>query len=152
MSTKKELIKRIDPYLNHRFRVEIDGIAQANFCEVIIPDSTSEVIEYREGTEAVSNTRKQAGSVTYGNLVLRWGLTASMELYNWRKMVEQGKINYLRRNLSVILLDEEGNDSARWDFTNAWPSKYKAPDLNAKGNDVAIETLEIAFESMQRVK
>jgi phage tail-like protein len=152
MSTKKELIKRIDPYLNHRFRVEIDGVAQANFCEVTIPDSTSEVIEYREGTDAVSNTRKQAGSVTYGNLVLKWGLTASMELYNWRKMVEQGKINTLRRNLSVILLDEEDNDSARWDFINAWPSKYKAPDLNAKGNDVAIETLEIAFESMQRVK
>ena len=57
-----------------------------------------------------------------------------------------------RRNLSVVLIDEEGNDAARWDFMNAWPSKYKAPDLNAKGNEVAIETLEIVFESMQRVK
>ena len=106
MSTKKELIKKIDPFLNRRFRVEIDGVAQANFCEVTIPDSTSEVIEYREGTEAVSNTRKLAGSVTYGNLVLKWELTASMELYNWRKMVEQGKISSVRKNLSVILIDE----------------------------------------------
>ena len=152
MSTKKELVKRIDPYLNHRFRVEIDGVVQASFCEVTMPDSSSEVIEYREGTEAVSNTRKQAGSITYSNLVLKWGLTASMELYNWRKMIEQGKISSSRRNMSVILMDEEGIDSARWDFTNAWPCKYKAPDLNAKGNDIAIETLEIAFESMQRVK
>jgi phage tail-like protein len=152
MSAKKEFSQRKDPFLNHRFRVGIDSIAQANFCEVIIPDSTSEVIEYKEGPEAVSSTRKQAGPVTYGNLVLKWGLTASMELYNWRKIIEQGKISSVRRNLSVILIDEEGNDAARWDFTNAWPSKYKAPDLNAKGNDIAIETLEITFESMQRVK
>jgi phage tail-like protein len=152
MSTKKELFKKTDPFLNRRFRVEIDGVAQANFCEVAIPDSTSEIIEYREGTDAVSNTRKLAGSVTYGNLILKWELTASMELYNWRKTVEQGKISSVRKNLSVILIDEEGNDAARWDFTNAWPSKYKAPDLNAKGNDVAMETLEIAYESMQRVK
>jgi phage tail-like protein len=152
MSTKTEFTQRKDPFLNHRFRVEIDGIAQANFCEVTIPDSTSEVIEHREGTEAISNTQKQAGFVMYGNLVLKWGLTASMELYNWRKMVEQGKISSVRKNLSVILIDEEGNDAARWDFTSAWPSKYKAPDLNAKGNDIASETLEITFESMQRVK
>jgi phage tail-like protein len=152
MSTKKDLIKKIDPFLNRRFRVEIDGVAQASFCEVTIPDSTSEIIEYREGTDAVSNTRKLAGSVTYGTLVLKSELAASMELYNWRKMVEQGRISSVRKNLSVILIDEEGNDAARWDFTNAWPSKYKAPDLNAKGNEVAMETLEIAYESMQRVK
>ncbi len=90
--------------------------------------------------------------VSYGNLVLKCGLTASMELFNWRKMVEQGKVNQVRRNISVVLLDEEGIEAARWNFTNAWPSKYKAPDLNAKGNDIAIETLEIVFENMQRVK
>jgi phage tail-like protein len=49
-------------------------------------------------------------------------------------------------------VDEEGIDVNKWVFTNAWPSKYKAPDLNALGNDVAIETLEIAFEVMQREK
>jgi phage tail-like protein len=75
-----------------------------------------------------------------------------MELYNWRKMVEQGKLSSVRRNMTVILIDEEGNDVARWDFTNAWPSKYKGPDLNAKGNEISIETLEIVFESMQRSK
>lgn len=148
---KRELSQRIDPYRNYRFRVEIDGITQASFCEVIIPDSASEVIEVRDGADAIT-VRKQPGLIKYGNLVLKWGLTASMELYNWRKNIEQGKTNQSRKNISVILMDEEGNEAARWQFSNAWPSKYKAPDLNAKGNDIAIETLEIVFENMQRVK
>jgi len=143
--------QRKDPFGNYRFRVEISGVTQANFSEVTIPDSISEVIEVREGTDAV-NVRKQSGLIAYGNLILKWGITASMELYNWRKMVEQGKLSSVRRNMSVILIDEEGNDAARWDFTNAWPSKYKGPDLNAKGTDIAIETLEIVFETMQRSK
>jgi phage tail-like protein len=142
--------QRKDPFQNHRFRIEINGITQANFSEIIFPESVSEVIEHREGTQI--NAQKQSGLTTYTPLVLKWGLTASMELYNWRKFIEQGKINTMRKNLSVILIDEEGQDAARWDFTNAWPSKYKGPDLNAKTNEVAIETLEIVFETMQRVK
>ena len=142
--------QRKDPYQNHRFRVEITGVAQANFCEVTFPESSSEIIEHREGTYMTA--QKQPGFTSFGPLVLKWGLTASMELYNWRKLIEQGKINTMRKNLSVILLDEEGNDAARWDFTNAWPSKYKGPDLNAQTNEIAIETLEIVFETMVRVK
>jgi phage tail-like protein len=148
---KRESTQRKDPYGNYRFKVEINGITQAGFSEVIIPDSSNQVIEVREGTSPTF-VRKQPGLAAYGNLILKWGLTASMELYNWRKAVEQGLVSTSRKNISVIVVDEEGNDAARWDFTNAWPSKYKAPDLNAKGNDIAIETLEIVFETMQRVK
>jgi phage tail-like protein len=54
--------------------------------------------------------------------------------------------------MAVILMDEEGKATARWEFGGAWPSKYDAPDLTAKGNDVAVETLEVAFETMERVK
>jgi phage tail-like protein len=54
--------------------------------------------------------------------------------------------------MAIILMNEEGTASARWEFDNAWPIKYKAPDLSAKGNDVAIETLEIVHEGMKRVK
>jgi phage tail-like protein len=146
------MAQRKDPFRNFRFRIEIDGIQQAGFSEATIPDSTSDVIEYREGTEPVLYARKLAGLTKHGNLTLKWGITNSMDLYNWRKMVEQGKVAAALKNIAVTLIDEEGNDAARWEFGNAWPSKYKAPDMNAKGNDVAIETLEIVFESMQRVK
>jgi phage tail-like protein len=150
MSAKSS--QRRDPYGNNRFIVEIDGIAQASFSEVILPESASEVIEHREGNSPTNTILKQAGLVAFTNLILKWGLTASMDLYNWRKLVEQGKVTSARRNMSVALLDEEANEVARWNFSNAWPSKYKAPDLNGMGSSIAIEMLEIVFESMQRVK
>ena len=151
MSTKSS-VQRNYPYANNRFKVEINGITQANFLEVIIPEVANEVIEHREGTQPTNTAVKQAGLVTCGNLILTWGMNGSMELYNWRKLVEQGKLSQAKRNIAVTVMDEEGNDVVRFTFTNAWPSKYKAPDLNAMGNGIAIETLEIVFESMQRDK
>ena len=75
-----------------------------------------------------------------------------MELYNWRRLVETGKFLQAKRNIRVSLLDEESLDGARWAFINAWPCRYKAPDLNALGSEVAVETLEVAFETIQREK
>ena len=148
---KTAVAQRKDPYGNYRFRVEISGIARIAFTEVIMPDSASEVIEHREGTDPAI-VRKQAGVTTHSSLILKWGLTQSMDLYNWRKQIEQGKIGSSRKNIAIALIDEEGSEASRWEFVNAWPSGYKAPDLNAKGNEVAVETLEIVFESMQRTK
>jgi phage tail-like protein len=148
----KSTNQRRDPFGNHRFIVEIDGITQASFSEVILPESASAVIEHREGNAPTNTILKQAGLVSFTNLILKWGLTSSMELYNWRKLVEQGKVSSARRNMSVIVLDEEAIEAARWNFTNAWPSKYKAPDLNAMSSDIAVEMIEIVFETMQRVK
>jgi phage tail-like protein len=65
--------------------------------------------------------------------------------------VEDGKMADARSNIAVVVLDEEGNPKSRWEFAEAWPTKYDAPDLNATGNDIAVETLEIAHESMVRV-
>ncbi len=143
--------ERKDPYRNSRFLLEIHGIVQAGFSEVTIPDTTTDPIEYREGNEDAS-VRKLPGLTKYGNLTLKWGTTDSKELFEWRKQVIQGKMKDARRNIAVILRDEEGNDAVRWEFRDAWPTKYDAPDLSAKGTDVAIETLEIAHEGMERVK
>jgi len=143
--------QRKDPYRNFRFLVEIDGVTQAGFSEYTIPDITQDPIEYREGNE-LPTVRKLPGLVKYGNVSLKWGITDSLDLYNWRALVVQGKMGEARRNMAVVLMDEEGNSAARWEFTNAWPSKYDAPDLNAKGTDVGIETLEIVHEGMVRAK
>lgn len=143
---------RKDPFRSFRFRLEIDGIQQAGFSEATIPDSTSDVAEYREGTDPTT-VRKLPGLTKYGNITLKWGATDSTELYEkWRKPVEDGKIRDARKNVAVEILNDDGSPAARWEFSNAWPSKYDAPDLNAKGNDVAIETLEIVHEGMRRVK
>lgn len=145
------MAERNDPYLNSRFLLEIDGIVQAGFSDVTIPDISTDPIEYREGNEDTT-VRKLAGLTKYGNLTLKWGITDSIELFEWRKQVIQGNIADARKNIAVILQDEEGNPAARWEFREAWPSKYDAPDLSAKGNDVAIETMEIVHEGMDRVE
>lgn len=139
-----------DPYRNFRFRVEIDGIDQGGFREVTVADSTQDPIEYREGTE-LPTVRKVPGLTKYGNVTLKWGITDSMVLYEWRKAVEDGKTKDNRKNMAVIVIDEEGNEKSRWNFSNAWPSKYDPADLNATANEIAIETLEIVHEKMERV-
>lgn len=141
---------RNDPYRNCRYLLEIDAVAVAGFSECTIPDTTQDPIEYREGNE-VPTVRKIPGLIKYGNITLKQGITDSLDLFNWRKLVEDGKMADARSNIAVVVLDEEGNPKARWEFAEAWPTKYDAPDLNATGNDIAVETLEIAHESMIRV-
>lgn len=143
--------QRKDPYRNFRFLLEIDSIVQAGFSECTIPDTTSDVVEYREGSEEPWS-RKLPGLIKWANITLKWGATDSLELYGWRKLVEQGKMKDARRNVAIILQNEEGNPTARWEFESAWPSKYDGPDLTAKGNDVAVEMLEIVHEGMSRTK
>ncbi len=142
---------RTDPYRNFRFRVEISGIDQGGFREVSIADSSQDPIEYREGTHPPT-MRKIPGLIKYGNVTLKWGVTDSMDLYNWRKAIEDGKTAGSRKTMAVVLVDEEGKEKSRWEFSNAWPTKYDPADLNATANEIAIETLEIAHEKMVRTK
>ncbi|RLA83722.1 MAG: phage tail protein [Epsilonproteobacteria bacterium] len=145
------MAERKDPYRNFRFIVEIDGIAQGGFNEVTLPDSSQDPIEYREGTDAPT-MRKIPGMIKYGNVILKWGITDSLDLYKWRKLVEDGNTQEARKNMAVIILDDKGQAKARWEFSDAWPTKYDASDLKATGSEVAIETLEIAHEGMKRTK
>lgn len=136
-----------DPYRNFNFLVEIDGITQAGFAECSGFGATNDPIEYREGGENTT-VRKLPGVTKYPNIVLKWGLTDSRELYDWFRGITQGKIE--RKNGSVILLDLDGTEKVRWNFVRGWPTKWDGPDFNAKGTDVAIETLEIAHEGVER--
>lgn len=142
---------RTDPYRNFRFRVEIDGIQTAAFSEATVPESSTDPIEFREGTDAPVQ-KKLSGLTKYGNITLKKGLTDSLELAEWRKTVEQTGAGKARKNLSLILINEDGQDKARWDVIEAWPTKYDPSDFSAKGNEVMIETLELVHEGITRVK
>jgi len=139
--------QRVDPYRNFNFLVEIDGITQAGFSDVTGFGASNDPIEYREGGEN-RTVRKLPGMTKFNNIVLKWGLTDSRELYDWFRDVVNGKIN--RKNGSIIVLDLQGKEVVRWNFYNAWPSKWDGPDFSAKGTDVAIETLELAHEGLER--
>ena len=140
-----------DPYRNFRFRVEIDGIGVAAFTDVTIPDTTTTSVEYREGTDA-NVLRKLSGLNKSSTVTLKKGLTDNMDIYNWRKAVIDKGADANRKNLSIILIDEEGNDKVRWDIINAWPIKYEDSALNSKGEDVVVESLEIVHEGITRTK
>jgi phage tail-like protein len=140
---------RYGPFRNHRFLLEIDGIAEAAFSEASIPEASTGVIEYREGNEAPTN-RKLKGLNSYGNITLRKGITESTELYDWWTLVEQGKLEEARRSAAIVVLDEEGQPGPRYEFRDAWVRQYDAPDLDASGDGVAIESLELVHEGMER--
>ena len=139
--------QRDDPYKAFNFLVEIDGVAVAAFSEVSGLESETEVIEYRTGGE-INSVRKLPGLTKHPNLVLRRGVTQDAELWNWRRTVVEGRVE--RRNGSIVLLDDDRSPVVRWNFRQGWISKWSGPALNAKGNEVAIETIEIAHEGLTR--
>lgn len=142
--------ERTDPYKNFRFRVEIQGIQVAAFSNATIPDETMDAIDYREGIDPY--TRKLSGMPKVGTLSLKRGISSSMEMYEWFRLVSSlgAGVPGGRKNVSLIVVDEGGNDAARWDLAGVWPTKYQAGDLDAKGSDVLIETLELALETIKR--
>jgi len=138
---------RVDPYRGFNFLVEIDGITQAGFQEVTGLDAATPSVDYREGTDP-NHVRKLSGLNTYSAISLKRGITDSDELWKWRQTVIDGKTE--RRNGSIVLLDEAGAEKIRWNFTNAWPSKWTGPSLNATSTGVAVEVLELTHEEAKR--
>lgn len=141
---------RHDPLRNFRFRLEIDGLQTAGFSAVSIDPTATDVIDYREGTDP-SHVRKLSGLTRYGNVTLKRGVTTSLELYNWHKQIVSGQLATARKQVAIVVQDEAGADVARYVVSEAWPIKYDPGDLNATGNDVFIETLELANEGVERV-
>ncbi len=142
---------RNDPLRNFRYRLEIDGITQASFSEVAIGETTTDAVDYREGTDP-AHVRKLSGLTKFGNITLKWGVTDSLELFNWHKQIMAGQIKSNRKQVAIVVLDEAGTDKARFVVSEAWPIKYDPSDLNGKGNEVFIELLELVNEGIERVQ
>jgi phage tail-like protein len=132
-----------------QFLVEIDGITNARFQEVGGIDATTDVVEYREGGDLLG-TRKFPGQTKHSNLSLKRGYTDDTQLYKWYEDVMTGRTENIRRNISVIQIDMAGQEVLRWNLFKAFPVKYTAPAYNAKSNDLSIETLEVAYERIER--
>ena len=135
------------PYRNFNFVVEIDEIAAAAFSEVVLPEASVEVVEYREGGDKVSSARKLPGRVRYGNVVLRRGVADDLELYEWWRAVADGRLE--RRAVRIVLLDAERAPVRSWNVARAWPARYATSALAATGNEIVIETLELANEGVE---
>jgi phage tail-like protein len=127
--------------------VEIDGMTRAGFRECSGLDSSTDSIDYREGTDPIT-ARKLPGLVKHSNITLKWGITDDAEFWEWRKKAIEGKVE--RKNGSIVLMSDAGEEKIRWNFREGWPTKWSGPGFNATGNEVAIETLEIVHEGVTR--
>jgi phage tail-like protein len=128
------------------FRVDWGG-ASISFTEVTGLNIENQVIEYRDGANPQFSMQKMPGLQKFGNITLKRGIfKGDNDYYNWLDTISMNTIE--RRDVSISLLDETHNPVMVWKVKNAFPSKLEGASLKASGNEVAIESLEIAHEGL----
>jgi len=144
-------VYRDDPYPSYNFELTVTGISndgkavKGSFMEVSGLGVEQPPIEYRNGSEDIT-VRKMFGLKKFTNITLKWGITGDLTFWNW--LVEGMNGLGQRASGTVVLLDENRNPVMQWNFTRGWPCKWTGPGLNAKNNEIAIETLEICHEGL----
>jgi len=142
-------VQRDRPYGNYNFLVDFGDGAKAGFSEVLIPEVSIDVIEYREGGDPESAAHKIPGRAHYSNVVLKRGVAGALNLYQWMNDVRNGNVR-AARTVTIQLLTEDRTDTVwTWKLFRAWPVKYRSSNLEAKGKDVLIEALELAVERLE---
>lgn len=144
-------VQRADPYSGYNFEVSIAGVAQdgkavnASFSEVSGLEVTIDPIDYRTGSEEM-RYRKLQGLKKFTNITLKRGITGDFEFWQWVVDGMKGKVR--RTQGQITLLDEDRKPVMVWKFNRGWPCKWTGPGLNAKNNEIALETVEICHEGL----
>jgi len=142
-----------DPLVGFHYGFEIQGKVKGYFTECSGLGSEHEIIEHKVVTEKGKEiVFKVPGRLKWENVTLKRGITDGMDIWDWRKEVENGKVDDNRRDGSVTMYDQKGDPVARWEFKRAWPSKVSGPQVKADSNEFGIEELTIAHEYIERVK
>ena len=144
---------RVDPLPVSSFYLDISGQITGTFRECTGLGSESEIMEHKAvlGSGQVV-IYKIPGNLKYDNIVLKRGVTDDLQVWDWRKKVEDGKVEEARMSGTITMFNQENTPVAEWTFDNAWPVKVSGPTLNAGGNEIAVEELHIAHEGMARNK
>lgn len=154
-------IERTNPYgaFNFIFRGVTNTALVAGFMEVSGLDGENAVIEYREGSDQQAKAagnflRKQPGLERYPNVVCRRGITGNLLLWRSRKVIRDaesfpGQKDRAPHDFAIELQDEQHQTVMRWILRNGWVTKLTGPSLNAKANEIAIESMEIACERIE---
>lgn len=142
MATRREF----DHIGNAKFKIEIEGVTQGAFTAVDGLEARTEVVTFVDGSDML--TRKRPGRTTYTNIVLKRGFINSAELWNWYKLVIDGKVE--RKSGSIIVLAEDGSEIIRYNFFEAWPCRWKGFTFEAMGAGTLVEELEIVVEKIER--
>lgn len=142
------------PFTTFRFLVEVkvDGVADkicgASFSEVDGLEMTMEPKTIREGGNNTVMVHL-LGQVSYGQLTLKRGMTPNFDLWKWFSRVNSPGYRGLRSRLEVVIVSSDGTrEDARFIADGCLPTKLKAPALNAKDGQVAIEEMQIIYQSL----
>ena len=130
------------------FQVDFgDEMGSVSFQEISGLDTETQPIEYRHGDSKEFSTIKMPGLVKSSNVTLKKGIFVNdNSFFNWYSEIKMNTIK--RRTVTIKLLDEGGNPTMTWTLNNAWPTKISGTDLKSDGNEVAIETMELAHEGL----
>jgi phage tail-like protein len=148
--------ERYDPYKSFKFEVEISGnmvFAKAGFQNVSGLKMNTEVIEYREGGDALT-VSKTPGLTSFEPITLSRGMSEDGDMWEWASKLfdynnpsTRGKH---RANMKIKLKDRQGNVVRAWNVPNCWVSEYSTGDFDAMGNNVMIETIVVQHEGFYR--
>lgn len=129
------------------FSVQLGDDTTVAFQEVDGLDSERQVIEYRAGNSPSFFPIKMPGIGKVSNVTMKKGIFVNdTRFWDWYNEI---KLNTIKRRTIVInLLDEDGNPKMTWTLNNAWPTKLTGTDLKSEGNEVAVESIEIAYETL----
>lgn len=124
-----------------------DDKTTVNFQEVDGLDSETQVIEYRHGNNPSFYAIKMPGLGKVGNMTMRRGIFVNDNAFwDWYNEIKMNTI--ARRTVVISLLDETGTPKRTWTLNNAWPTKITGTDLKSEGNEVAVESVEVAYETL----
>ena len=140
-----------DPLVGFHFALDVSGAVSGFFTEISGLGSETEIIEHKPVNQTgVDFIQKIPGRLKWTEITLKRGVTAEMDMWKWRKLVEDGNITDARKNGSIIMYDEALKEIARWNFVNGWPSKISGPQMQADSNAYGIEELTIVHEGIVR--
>lgn len=129
------------------FTVEWGG-KRVGFSEVSGLTQEIQAIEYRDGSFPEYSSIKMPGLRKFSNITLKRGIVkADNDFFKWLSTVKLNTVD--RRDLVISLLNEEHQPVMVWKTHNAFPVKVEGPSLKASGNEVAIESIEIAHEGLE---
>jgi phage tail-like protein len=147
------MAEREDPLVGFHFGIDMGGVVKGYFTECSGLGSEHDVIEHKVVTEKGQEVvLKLPGRLKWQNIVLKRGITKNMDIWDWRKKVEDGDVDGARRNGSVVMYDQELKEVARWNFERAWPLKVAGPQPKSDSNEIGVEELTVVYEYIKRVK
>ena len=141
----------IDPYRAYSFKLLVGGsMVEAHFTRCTGLGMRVEPIPYAEGGS--SKIYHVPGRTRCEPVTLQYGLTSSHALWDWMNSITKGTVPMPRKNIQILLLDPDGiTEKVRWALNNAWPCAWRGASLDALAGEVAIESVEFIYETVERL-